>query len=143
VPKAVARSGTAKVLFGPLRQFVPSSEGAVTPTPQLLERDFQRRVYELAKMLGYRVAHFRPAHTAKGWRTPMTGDAGWPDLVICGRGRLIFAELKAEKAKPREDQVAWLESLKAAGATAVLWHPSDWDDIVRLLTRPEERPIAS
>lgn len=106
--------------------------------PVLLERDWQRRVQELARLLGYRTAHFRPAQTAHGWRTPMTGDAGWPDLVIAGRGRLIFAELKAEKGQAAPEQLRWLEALNAVpGVLAVVWRPSDWDQVVSLLSAPE------
>jgi hypothetical protein len=45
---------------------------------------------------GWRAAHFRPARTAKGWRTPVAADgAGFPDLVLVRRTRIVAAELKS------------------------------------------------
>lgn len=73
----------------------------------------------------------------------MSGDAGWPDLVIAGRGRLIFAELKTEKGKPTDDQVAWLEVLRrTSGVQSYIWRPSQWDEVVQLLGQPESKQEA-
>ena len=45
------------------------------------ERELQDAVIQLARLLGWRVAHFRPAMTTRGWRTPVSADgAGFPDL---------------------------------------------------------------
>ena len=61
----------------------------------MTEREFQRAVVELARLMGWRVHHTRPALTRAGeWRTPIQGDAGFPDLVLCRPPRLILAELK-------------------------------------------------
>jgi hypothetical protein len=49
--------------------------------PPPTEREFQRQVIDLARLLGWRCAHFRPGRTARGWRTPVQADgAGFPDL---------------------------------------------------------------
>jgi hypothetical protein len=55
--------------------------------PQLVsERDFQAAVLEAARVFGWHVAHFRPARTAHGWRTPVAADgAGFPDIVASWR----------------------------------------------------------
>ncbi len=77
---------------------------------------------DLARMYGYRVAHFRPALTAHGWRTAVSGDgAGFPDLVLVGRGRVIFAELKAADGTLTLEQRAWLSQLRGCGAEAYVW----------------------
>lgn len=100
------------------------------PDLQLTEQQFQDQVVDLARLLGYRVAHFRPARTEKGWRTPVAADgAGWPDLVLAKAGRLIFAELKSQRGRLSDDQHAWLDALRAAGAEAYVWRPSQFDDI--------------
>lgn len=110
----------------------------------LLERDFQDNVIQLARLLGWKIAHFRPAKTSKGWRTPMQGDKGFPDLVLAKKGRVIFAELKSEKGKVTADQWAWLEevlgtvSIADDGSTrlspeAYVWRPSNIDEIQRIL----------
>lgn len=53
------------------------------------ERQWQAQVIELARILGWRVAHFRPALTKHGWRTPVQADgAGFPgSRVGAGAGR--------------------------------------------------------
>jgi len=98
------------------------------------ERDFTAQVIALAQLNGFRVAHFRPAMTAKGWRTPVQGDgAGFPDLVLVRGCRLIFAELKATKGRVSPDQTEWLARLMGAGAECYIWRPDDWDEIVAKL----------
>jgi len=100
------------------------------------EREFQRAVVELARLMGWRVHHTRPALTQRRrWLTPIQGDAGFPDLVLCRPPRLILAELKRVGGKPTTEQLAWLEALQAcAGVECYLWTPADWDAIVRMLT---------
>jgi len=100
------------------------------------ERDFQRAVIDLARLMGWRVFHARPALTQRGrWLTPIQGDAGFPDLVLCRPPRLIVAELKRVGGKPTAEQQAWLEALAScAGVECYLWTPADWDAIVRMLT---------
>ncbi len=101
------------------------------------ERDFERQVMELAKLTGWRTAHFRPAKTSKGWRTPVSGGgAGFPDLVLVRGRELIFAELKREGAKLRPEQREWLDALcRVPGVVAKLWRPSDFEEIEKTLTK--------
>ena len=101
------------------------------------EKDFQRAVIDLARLTGWRVHHTRPALTREGrWLTPIQGDAGFPDLVLCRGGRVIFAELKCNGARPTPAQRGWLEALQAcAGVECYLWTPDDWDAIIDALQR--------
>ena len=70
-------------------------------------------VVDVARLSGWRVAHFRAARTAQGWRTPVTADGdGWPDLVLVRPPRLIFAELKSETGKVKPHQSKWLDVLR-------------------------------
>ncbi len=114
-----------------------SSTAASLPT--LNEKDFQRQVTDLAEILGYEWVHFRPAQTSRGWRTPVSGPLGkgWVDLVLVRArdGRLIFAELKAELGKTSPDQEHVLAVLRSAGCEAVVWRPSQWDEIAKELLR--------
>jgi hypothetical protein len=100
------------------------------------EQSFQSSVVDVAKLAGWRVAHFRPARTAKGWRTPVTGDgASWPDLVLVRPPRLVFAELKSARGDASERQLEWLDVLRLLPQVEVyLWRPSDWDTLVERLT---------
>jgi len=100
----------------------------------LTERDFTAQVIQYAKLRGWVVAHFRPALTDKGWRTPVQGDAGFPDLVLARRGHIIFMELKSEKGKLSREQESWLDALEGPGVVVDVFKPSDWPEIEHLLT---------
>jgi len=105
------------------------------------EADFLAQVIDLARLLGYRVAHFRPAFTARGWRTPVQGDgAGFPDLVLVGRGRVIVAELKRELGSVTPDQSSWLAAFAAAGVEAHVWRPRDLEAIAACLSTVPAAP---
>jgi hypothetical protein len=92
----------------------------------ITEREFQDQVIQLAHLFKWRVAHFRPAMTTQGWRTPVQADgAGFPDLLMTRGTRVVVAELKRELAKTSQDQEAWLAAFAAAGVRAVVWRPSD------------------
>jgi hypothetical protein len=94
------------------------------------------QVIELAHLFGWRVAHFRPCKTGRGWRTPVQADgAGFPDLVLVGRGRVIVAELKRETGRATPDQLAWLAAFTDAGVESVVWTPSCFDAIAAELGR--------
>jgi len=96
--------------------------------PALTEREFSLQVEGLFKLFGWRYAHFRPAQTNKGWRTPMTGTKGFPDYVAVrvrdGKRQIIFAELKSEKGKISTEQDDWLTELGG-----YLWRPSMLEEI--------------
>lgn len=86
-------------------------------------------VIEAAQIFGWLAAHFRPALTARGWRTPVQGDgAGFPDLLLVHpvMRRVLYVELKSERGQLRPDQVRWIASLKDAGERVLVWRPADW-----------------
>lgn len=104
------------------------------------EDEFKDAVVELAQRTGWLVMHTRPARTNKGWRTPLQGDRGFPDLVLVKRPRVIFAELKSQRGSLTIDERRWMDELYQVAdesngiVTAVVWRPSDWDAIADLLT---------
>lgn len=99
------------------------------------EAAFQAEVIELARMLNWRVAHFRPAQTTHGWRTPVAADGkGFPDLVLA-RDRVIYAELKSTSGRTTAEQDDWLDALRRAGQEAYLWRPADLQNIADTLRR--------
>ena len=103
-------------------------------TRPMTEKQFQAQVLEQAEWLGWR--HY---HTFDARRSP----AGFPDLVLVRRGRLIFAELKAAAGKLTSAQIDWYAELLAVqdAAPGVVdvrsWRPADWPDIDDLLARRE------
>ena len=78
------------------------------------ERDFQTMVVDVARLAGWRVAHFRPLRRQDGsWRTPTSYDAaGWPDLTLVRPPRLAFVELKSHRGQPTDRQLEWLDVLR-------------------------------
>lgn len=47
----------------------------------------------------------------------------------------VFAELKAEAGKLSAWQETWLQGLRATGAEAYCWRPSDWAELEGVLRR--------
>ena len=115
----------------------------------MTEAQFQRSVIELARLNGWKVAHFRPAQNGKGaWRTPVAADgAGFPDLVLV-KDRVIFAELKTDKGRVSPAQREWLDVLTEARVKAqstgvvdvVIWRPKDWHEILATLNTRQATP---
>ena len=98
------------------------------------EEQFQQQVIDLATLRGWR--HY---HTHDSRRSA----EGFPDLVLARPstlqggfdGRIIFAEMKAQKGRPNVEQRAWLTLLADTGKVEVyVWRPSDWQRIVEVLT---------
>jgi hypothetical protein len=92
------------------------------------EAELSDSVIELGHLFGWRLAHFRPARTARGWVTPVAADGkGYPDLCMV-RDRIVFAELKSDNGALTVEQQDWLHALGAAGVERYVWRPSDWVD---------------
>lgn len=115
------------------------------------ESQLQADVIELAVRLGYLWFHApetpdaaKPPRDLKvdlreAWKTDPAFGKGLPDLVLLRPpaplpgsahafrpGRLIFAELKAERGRLRAGQKVWLVALAEAGYEVCIWRPSDW-----------------
>jgi hypothetical protein len=101
----------------------------------MLEKEFQSQVIQFAQLHGWRTAHFRPALTRSGkWMTAVQGDgAGFPDLVLVRKGKIMFVELKQDHEKPNKNQRAWLEALAECGVDVEVWRPRDWCEIEEVL----------
>jgi len=99
------------------------------------EKAFTAQIIALARWYKWRTAHFRPGKTQRGrWVTPVQGDgAGFFDLVLVKRPRVIFAELKTERGKLSEQQKKWFDETAMGVAETYLWRPRDIDEIERIL----------
>src|SRR5262245_13387842 len=97
---------------------------------KLTESEFTTQIIEYAALHGWLITHFRPARSVRGWRTPLQGNPGFPDLVLCRGDRIIFAELKVGYNQPTEGQAQWLRRLsECAGIEVAIWRPADWSQI--------------
>ena len=110
----------------------------------VLEADFQSQVLQLAGILRWRRAHFRPGLNRRGeWQTAVQGDgAGFPDLILVRGGRVVAVELKSELGRTTPEQEGWLAALAQAGIEACVWRPSDFRSglIQRCLSSTGKRP---
>lgn len=105
--------------------------------PLISEKDFQQTVVEYAHALGYLVYH----QIDMGRKDPETGSVtfsrrigpGFPDLILARHGFVLAVELKSEKGRITPNQNRWLELFRSAGIPALVWRPSQWDTIERVL----------
>lgn len=95
--------------------------GAFTET----EARFQAAVMDLARWRKWRVWHDHDSRR---------NAAGLPDLLLVRGDRLIFAELKSRRGRVRPAQREWLAALGQTAAEVRVWRPTDWDEIVRVLS---------
>lgn len=82
----------------------------------VLEKDWQRQVRQLADQLGYRAYHTFDSRRS---------DTGFPDLVLVhpARQRIVYLELKREQGRITETQAGWIRDLHAAGAEVYVARP--------------------
>ena len=102
------------------------------------EAAWQADVIRLAKMHHWMVFHPRKMQDRNGeWRTSLSGDAGFPDLVLVSKRRqgVIFAELKSAKGRLDEKQIDWLRTIDYNGAECYVWRPNDLKFVVERLSR--------
>jgi len=79
------------------------------------EYERQQRITQALRMHGWLHTHFRPLRTEAGYRTPLSGDKGFPDIVAVHpeRGLLLFIEVKSDKGKLSPEQKTWIAALAA------------------------------
>jgi len=102
------------------------------------EDSLLRSIIAEAQLRGWLVYHARPARTKDGrWVTPMQGDAGFPDLVLVRKPRVLFIEVKSERGKVSPEQWCWVHELDACwpGAEMYVIFPHDRDRISAILEK--------
>ncbi len=96
----------------------------MTARLRVSEKQFSQQVSDLALLTGWKVY--------RTW-TSVHSAAGFPDLVLARRRRVLFAELKSDSGKLTPAQAGWLEALRAADQEAYVWRPRDWPQIERAI----------
>lgn len=109
------------------------------------EKAFQKRIMDLARMYGWRVAHF---HDSRRQVRPgvFVGDAdakGYPDLTLVRPPELIFIEVKAELGKTTPEQEEWLGLLAASGFETFVVRPSGWGVVEKRLMKKRRDSLKS
>ncbi len=80
------------------------------------EDQLLQAVTELARILGLLAYHTRDSRRSA---------PGFPDLVLAGRGGVLFVELKSQGGQLSAHQQDWRYMLQAAGQRWRLWRPAD------------------
>lgn len=115
---------------------ITEAEYVTVQAAAMKEKDLQECVRRLVKT----IPGAKYYHTHRSEKSP----AGFPDCVILlplagvDQYRVVYAELKREKAKVTEAQREWLDALKHTPSEVYLWRPSHWltDQIQRVLLDP-------
>jgi len=104
----------------------------IYPTAKLSEQDFMQQIIDLAHLYGWLCYHtFDSRRSAPGY----------PDLAFCHpvHHEYFLAELKTEKGHLTPAQQRWIEALYQANIETYVWRPSDFDTIVRRLSKGTSR----
>jgi hypothetical protein len=80
------------------------------------ELELLKEILRLCETYGLRAHHCHDSRKCHG--------RGFPDIIIVGKQRVLFAELKVTGNRSTS-QCEWGWSLIAAGADYVVWHPID------------------
>ena len=102
------------------------------------EEALQSKVLALAKLYGWQRHHQRAGYQpgTQRWISAISGEPGYPDLVLVRGNRLIFAELKSDKGRLSPGQKEWIALLQGIPSIEVyVWRPKDWDEIEATLKR--------
>ena len=110
--------------------------------PKITEAEFQKQVIQLARLRGFKVAHFRCVRIMRSsgktyYETPVQADGtGFMDLILANEAKklLIAAELKVPPNKCSPQQTEWLNAFASAGVPAYVWTPDDWPEIEKVLS---------
>jgi hypothetical protein len=81
------------------------------------EAQLMRSILDLTKWLGLLAFHSGDSRR--------DSCAGFPDLVIAGRGGVIYREAKTAVGRLRPEQMDWITTLTLAGADVAVWRPVD------------------
>ncbi|MDD3102552.1 MAG: hypothetical protein PHE59_05405 [Patescibacteria group bacterium] len=103
------------------------------PRSDITHEELDRLFLKIAHGFGWKAAHFRPAKTAKGWRTPVAGDGkGFLDWLLV-KDRVLAIELKTQDDQLRPEQKEWVGTWEGAGVEVHVFWPKDWDELVQAL----------
>ena len=127
-PKVFCQSGTVPApkltgqQFGTKYMVIESKEP---------EKDFQKWLLSELHKAGWRAHAERSAMTSKGYRTPIQGDAGYPDITAVRAPRFLLAELKSDSGQASPNQVEWLlEAGHCPSIEVKIWSPKDREAIL-------------
>ena len=98
------------------------------------EAAFQARLIDYALSRGWEWMHIGRTgkYTANGAKGTL--GTGWPDLTLVRGTRLIFAELKSQRAPMTGEAQRQVLLILGDVAEVYIWRPSDWPMILDVLS---------
>ena len=85
------------------------------------ETAFSSQIEDLFNIYHWHWAHFRPAFTNKGWRTPVSGKGkGFLDYIALRPPRILVIELKDDHSKLRPEQEEWFRLWEECQRTIII-----------------------
>ena len=85
-------------------------------------RGVEQGIADLLTLYRWRWVHSRPARTERGWRTALSGAAGFPDFHAVRPPRLLYIECKTGSAKLNPEQITWRQLLlQVPGVEHYVW----------------------
>jgi hypothetical protein len=119
--------------------------GKLSIAGAMTEKELQANIIKMAHALGWLVMHTRPSLNRRGqWATQLTGDPGFPDLVLAKDEQVLIWELKTEKGILSDSQREWLNAISRHTPMAAVIRPSDWlsGEVERILKRKPSKGSA-
>jgi hypothetical protein len=110
----------------------------------MLERDFQKRITDMADRFGWSWWHIpAPMISAGGEWRPYKKGAGVPDLILTHANppRLVFMELKGDGGTLSDNQRGFLQAAKNVADNAAELIYLDGGDEVQRVAAVHERPV--
>jgi hypothetical protein len=93
-----------------------TAPGQVRVMRAMPESELQGNVIEMCRLLGYPVFQVL---NSRGM------SPGWPDLVILGRTRILYREIKSETGSLTPEQRRIGQAIQSAGGDWAVWRPRD------------------
>lgn len=91
----------------------------------MTEAEFMQQIIDTARLLKWHVYHTHDSRRS---------EPGFPDICLV-RDRVVFLEVKTETGRVSPAQAEWIAAITAAGGTALVVRPSQWEEIVAALKR--------
>jgi hypothetical protein len=96
-----------------------------------LEDEFTEWVIDRAIERGWHAVHYRKAASQKGFRTPVLGLVGGPDVLLARDGVILLVELKRNRTYLDPEQKKWAAAIGDRHHRT--WRPRDAEQIIQEL----------
>jgi hypothetical protein len=111
------------------------------PLVRDIEQNYQDWVIRTLRQNGWRVHAERPAFSKKGYRTPIQGDPGFPDIIALHDevNYCLVIENKSKKGTLSPDQEKWVIAFaRIPGVKVLVLRPDEKEKIEKIAERRKD-----